>query len=76
MQTLHASLAKAGHLKQLRADQARRWFWSEVQAALGEELAQNKELGEEARKLEAAIVAGKALPFAAARSLFRRIFAA
>jgi LAO/AO transport system kinase len=76
MQTLHASLAKAGHFKRLRADQALRWFWSEVQAALGEELIENKELGEEARKLEAAIVAGKMLPFAAARSLFRRIFAA
>jgi LAO/AO transport system kinase len=76
MQMLHASLAKAGYLKQLRADQARRWFWTEVQAALNEELIENKKLGEEARKLEAAIVTGKALPFAAARSLFRRIFAA
>jgi len=76
IRALHASLAKAGHLKRLRADQARRWFWSELQAALGEELMENKELGEQARKLEAAIVAGKTLPFAAARSLFRRIFAA
>ena len=74
--TLHASLAKVGHLKRLRADQALRWFWGEVQAALGEELTQNKTLCEEARKLEAAILAGKVLPFAAARSLFRRIIAA
>lgn len=76
MQTLHASLAKAGHLKQLRADQARRWFWSEVQAALGEALLARKDLAEESRKLEASIVAGRTLPFVAARSLFRRIFAA
>ena len=76
MVTLHATLAKVGHLKRLRADQALRWFWGEVQAALGEELTQNKTLGEEARKLEAAILAGKVLPFAAARSLFRRIIAA
>src|SRR5271169_2649573 len=52
MQTLHASLAKAGHLKRLRADQALRWFWDEVRAALSEELMANKPLGEEARKLE------------------------
>jgi LAO/AO transport system kinase len=76
MQALHASLAKAGHLEELRADQARRWFWSEVQSALGEVLNEDAQLGAEARRLEAATVAGKVLPFAAARSLFRRIIAA
>jgi LAO/AO transport system kinase len=76
MQALHASLAKAGHLEELRADQARRWFWSEVQSALGEVLNEDAQLGAEARRLEAATIAGKVLPFAAARSLFRRIIAA
>ncbi|HXM00535.1 MAG TPA: methylmalonyl Co-A mutase-associated GTPase MeaB [Rhizomicrobium sp.] len=76
MQALHKTLRHGGHIKQLRADQARRWFWNEVQAALHEELLARKDIAEETRKLEASIVAGRTLPFVAARSLFRRIFAA
>jgi hypothetical protein len=36
----------------------------------------DEELGEAAKKLESAVIAGKTLPYTAARSLFRRIIAA
>ncbi|HEX3675601.1 MAG TPA: methylmalonyl Co-A mutase-associated GTPase MeaB [Rhizomicrobium sp.] len=76
MERIHESLSQTGQLKKLREDQLRRWFWSEVQSALHEELLAREDLASEAQKLEASTVAGHALPFAAARSLFRRIFAA
>jgi LAO/AO transport system kinase len=76
MKNLHDTLMKRGHLKHLREDQARRWFWNEMQAVLTEEILNNEKLGKEAKKLEAAVVAGKALPYAAARALFRHIIAA
>jgi LAO/AO transport system kinase len=73
---IRKALQRGGHLKRLREDQLRRWFWSEVESALHEILSARKDLAEEARKLEAATVAGRTLPFAAARTLFRRTFAA
>src|SRR4051812_8510383 len=39
MREFHAALAKSRQLKTLRQDQLRRWFWSEVQAVLAEEIA-------------------------------------
>ncbi len=76
MQRLHGALEGSGQLKSLRAGQSRRWFWNEVQAVLSEEIMANEELGKAARKLENAVIAGKTLPYTAARSLFRRIIAA
>jgi LAO/AO transport system kinase len=76
MERIHESLSQTGQLRKLREDQLRRWFWSEVQSALHEELLAREDLASEAQKLEASTVAGRSLPFAAARSLFRRIFAA
>jgi LAO/AO transport system kinase len=76
MQKLHGALTRSGQLKKLRADQSRRWFWNEVQSVLSEEIMANEELGKAARKLESAVIAGKTLPYSAARSLFRRIIAA
>ena len=76
MHALHRALAKAGHLRKLRENQARRWFWSEVQALLAEEISESEALGKAARKLETDVVAGRALPYSAARALFRHIFAA
>ncbi|HUB85906.1 MAG TPA: methylmalonyl Co-A mutase-associated GTPase MeaB [Rhizomicrobium sp.] len=76
MQKLHGALVRSGQLKKLRADQSRRWFWNEVQTVLSEEIMANEELGKAARKLESAVIAGKTLPYSAARSLFRRIIAA
>ena len=75
-QNLHGALENSGQLASLRADQSRRWFWNEVQAVLSEEIMANEELGKAAKKLENAVIAGKTLPYTAARSLFRRIIAA
>jgi LAO/AO transport system kinase len=76
MQKLHGTLIGTGQLKKLRADQSRRWFWNEVQSVLSEEIMANEELGKAAKKLESAVIAGRTLPYTAARSLFRRIIAA
>lgn len=71
MAGLHKALAEAGYLKRLRADQARRWFWSEVQAVLAEEIMADPATAAEAKNVEASVVAGKTLPDAAARQLIR-----
>lgn len=71
IRALEAKLAQGGHLAQLRREQARRWFWNEVQAVLGEEIAADPETARRASGLEAAVVAGEALPHAAARALIR-----
>ncbi|HEY1632328.1 MAG TPA: methylmalonyl Co-A mutase-associated GTPase MeaB [Rhizomicrobium sp.] len=76
MENLHKTLRTTGQLKLLRAAQLRRWFWSEVESVLHEELQTRADLAEEMRKLERAILSGRALPFVAARTLFRRFFAA
>jgi GTPase len=73
---LHSTLTKRGILKQLREDQARRWFWNEIQTVLAEDILANEKLGKEAKKLETSVVAGKLLPYSAARALFRHIIAA
>ncbi len=69
MAALHKALAEGGHLKRLRADQARRWFWSEMQAVLAEVLAADPGTAEAASRIEAEVIAGRLLPDAAARSL-------
>jgi LAO/AO transport system kinase len=71
MHALHAKLAKGGQLKKLRSSQAQRWFWSEVQAALADEIATDRKIASQAGKLEDAVAEGKALPNAAARTLIR-----
>jgi LAO/AO transport system kinase len=76
MKDLHDNLEKRGHLKHLRENQARRWFWNELQTVLSEEILSSEKLGKEAKKLEASVIAGKALPYTAARALFRHIIAA
>jgi LAO/AO transport system kinase len=72
MQDFHRQLGAAGYLLRLRQDQSRRWFWSEVQAVLADEIAADPEAAREAARIEASVVAGKALPHAAARALIRR----
>jgi LAO/AO transport system kinase len=75
MRLFHNSLAKDGRIQRLRADQAKRWFWSEMQTILNEELLAHHALREDVKKLESSVVGGKSLPYAAARTLFRRILA-
>ncbi len=70
--TIHATLVQRGLLKQLREEQGRRWFRNELQAVLGEEIAADPAIAEMAAGLEIAVVTGRALPHAAARSLLRR----
>ncbi len=75
MAAYQEALANGGHLIRLREDQARRWFWSEVEAVLTETIAGDPKAAAAASGLEAAVVAGRALPHSAARALiaeFRR----
>ena len=69
MAALHASLTEGGHLKRLRTDQAKRWFWNEMQAVLAEALAADPATAAAAGRVEAEVVAGRLLPDAAARAL-------
>ncbi len=69
IETIHATLAREGGLTRLRAEQARRWFWSEVQAVVAETILSNPGLAGEASRLEAGVAEGHALPYAAARAL-------
>lgn len=72
MATFHAALKQAGYLVDLRLEQARRWFWSEVQSVLSEEIASDPAVSVAAGELETAVLAGRALPHTAARDLIRR----
>jgi len=67
----HLELGAGGYLRRLRENQARGWFWNEVQAVLSDTIAADPEAAAEASRIEAAVVAGKTLPYAAARSLIR-----
>ena len=71
MERFHAALRASGQLMKLRERQLRQWFWNEMQAVLTEEISANPEIAGKAQEMEAAIVAGKALPDAAARGLIR-----
>jgi len=75
MTRIHAALVSDGRLVDLRADQSRRWFWSEVQALLGEAILGDAALSASAAALEDDVAEGLTLPHAAARTLlaaFRR----
>jgi len=69
MAQIHAALANDGRLDRLRAEQFRRWFWSEVQAVVSERILGDEKLAHEASQLEDAITKGRALPTSAARTL-------
>jgi LAO/AO transport system kinase len=73
MAAIHVALARDGRLGRLRAEQGRRWFWGEVQTLVSEAILENAVLAAEAARLEHAVAAGSALPFAAARDLIRRL---
>jgi LAO/AO transport system kinase len=69
MLSIYRALAADGRLVALRAEQARRWFWSEVQTSLSEAILSDPALAGRAGDLEAAVSKGDVLPYAAARSL-------
>lgn len=70
MKDFHAALNRSGALQKLRQEQLRRWFWHEIQAILSEEIADDPVA--DGDSLEAAVLAGRALPNAAARTLVSR----
>lgn len=70
---LHEALKEQGLLARLRAEQQRRWFWAEMDAALRDSMARNPVVAGEAGHIEADVVAGRALPHAAARELVARL---
>jgi putative protein kinase ArgK-like GTPase of G3E family len=53
----------------LRQEQARHWFWSEIQTVINETVLSDAALEREAKALEAAVAKGEALPYSAARKL-------
>ena len=73
MREIHAVLRRSEQLAQLRREQSRRWFWNEIEAVISEKIASSAVLAKEAASLEAAVVEGRALPYAAAQELLAAI---
>lgn len=73
---IHTALAAGSRLVRLRTEQARRWFWSEVQTLIDEKILTDRKLAAEAQELEKAVKEGTATPYGAARSLVRFILPA
>jgi len=71
VQDLAHRMRETGVLEHLRRDQARAWFWSEVRAVLAETIEEEPGMAAQAARLEATVVAGKALPDVSARALVR-----
>ena len=71
MEAIHAALRTADRLTRLRGEQARRWFWSEVQTVLSETILADETLAAHANALENEVASGGALPYTAARALIR-----
>jgi len=71
MKAFHDVLASDGRLERLRAEQSRRWFWSEVQTVLNEAILADQSLASRANALENEVAGGQVLPYAAARSLIQ-----
>jgi LAO/AO transport system kinase len=72
MAAIHATLAGDGRLARVRADQARAWFWGEVQTLVSEAILEDRTLAESATTLEGQVGEARALPSAAARALLGR----
>ena len=66
-------LRRDNRLGRMRAEQARRWFWGEVQTVVNESILGNAKSAAEAAALERAVVDGSATPFGAARALLASI---
>jgi LAO/AO transport system kinase len=72
MTAIHQILSQDGRLGRFRAEQARRWFWSEVQTLISETILEDAGLAQDAARLEENVAGGAALPSAAARALIGR----
>lgn len=73
MSTIHGTLVADNRLSRMRGEQARRWFWGEVQTVIDEAILGNAKLAREAAALERAVVDGEATPYGAARNLLGSI---
>jgi LAO/AO transport system kinase len=73
VKAIHDALTADGRLARLRQDQARRWFWVELETAIREAVLGDPETAREAANLERSVAAGRVLPFAAARALATRL---
>lgn len=73
IQRLHDALKADGRLDRLRREQFRRWFWTEVEGAIRDAVLGDPATAQQAASLEEAVVAGRALPYAAARALVTRL---
>ncbi|MGH6877824.1 MAG: methylmalonyl Co-A mutase-associated GTPase MeaB [Rhizomicrobium sp.] len=71
MEEFGHELRESGELARLRRDQVRNWFRSEVRAALNHAIAADSVMSAEAATLEAAVLDGRSLAEAAARTLIR-----
>jgi putative protein kinase ArgK-like GTPase of G3E family len=69
LKSIHGMLKGDGRLTRLRQEQARRWFWSEIQTVISETILSDASLARETEALEAMVSKGEALPYAAARKL-------
>ena len=65
----HAVLRSTGRLDELRAEQAKAWMWSEINAGVVERLRADPEAKAQLVELEAAVAAGTLSPAAAAERL-------
>lgn len=73
MVAIRAALSDDGRLGRMRADQARRWFWGEVQTVVNEAILGTSKLAAEAAELERKVVDGTVTPYGAARALLAAI---
>ena len=71
VQQIWTHMSGKGILQGLRHEQARAWFWNEVRAVLAEAIETDPDIGRHATALEAAVLAGKALPNVSARALIQ-----
>jgi LAO/AO transport system kinase len=71
MEKLFAALKVDGRLSRLRSEQAKRWFWNEVHAALLDAVESDPKTAKLARELEATVEQGVVLPASAARQFLR-----
>jgi putative protein kinase ArgK-like GTPase of G3E family len=69
MKKIHEAMTKEGLLAALRKEQLRRWFWSEIHAAISKTVLSDPLLAGRASKLESAVMKGRALPSSTARTL-------
>lgn len=76
IEAFQAALTDSGEIQQNRAEQARRWLWSEVEESLMARLRDDPTVARQVPELEAAVMAGRLSPSKAARALLEGFFGA